>query len=255
MLTMFRCCLLLVCGVAVTLAASTGHGDTATLKGKFVLDGAAPKPEAITPTKDAEVCGKHKLERETLVVGADGGIQNVLIWAPKVKAPAEAKGEGPAVMDNKDCRFQPHILAMQAGQVLELKNSDPVGHNTEGHPRNNPEFNILIPASGKIEIKDLKKAETRPFEVKCAIHPWMKGYVLVSDAPSAVSNADGSFEIKGLPAGTQVEFQVWQERGGFVKDVTVDGKKTTWGFGRFKMTLKPGENDMGTIKAKIGGGT
>jgi len=238
--------------ILLALTASTGYGETATLKGKFVLDGAVPKPEAITPTKDVEVCGKHKLERESLVVGADGGIQNIFIWAPKVKAEGE-KPAGPAVMDNKDCRFNPHVLAMQAGQVLELKNSDPVGHNTEAHPRNNPQFNMLIPANGKIDIKDLTKAEKLPFEVKCAIHPWMKGYVLVTEGPVAVSKADGSFEITGLPADTQVEFQVWQERGGYVKDVTVDGKKTTWGFGRFKMKLKPGENDMGTIKAKIGG--
>jgi hypothetical protein len=83
----------------------------------------------------------------------------------------------------------------------------------------------------------------------------MKGYVIVAEGPfAAASKEDGTFEITGLPAGKPIDFQVWQERGGHVKDVTIDGKKTTWAMGKFKMTLKPGVNDLGTIKAVIGGG-
>lgn len=247
-------CIALSVTAIVVYAAPTALGQTATLKGKFILDGKAPAPEKIVPDRDKEVCGKHEILRESLVVGSDGGIQNVLIWALKLKAPAGEKLP-PAVLNNKDCHFLPHVLTMQVGQTLELKNSDSVGHNTEGHPKNNPEFNITIPANGMVPIKNITKPETRAFEVKCGIHPWMKGYVLVTDGPyAAVSAADGTFEIKGLPTDAPIEFQVWQERGGFVKDVTVDGKKTTWGFGRFKMKLKPGDNDLGVIKAKIGGG-
>ena len=241
-------------GAILVCATTTARGETATLKGKFVLDGKAPTPEKINANKDPEVCGKHNLVREELVVGSDGGIQNVVIWALKLKAPAGGKLP-PAFVNIENCRLSPRIVTMQAGQELELKNSDAIGHNTEGHPRNNPEFNVNIPAHGMVPIKNIVKAETRVFEVKCGIHPWMKGYVLVTDGPfAAVSGADGSFEIKGLPADTQVEFQVWQERGGFVKDVTVGGKKTTWGFGKFKLKLKPGDNDLGVIKAKIAGG-
>ena len=246
----------LVIALALT-GAATARAETATLKGKFVLDGPAPAEQKITVNQDAAVCGKHNLVKEALVVSKDGAIANVCIWlyAPKLKAPAGTPAPGPAVLDNHDCKFTPHILMMTAGQVLELKNSDSVPHNTKGSPRNNPEFNVIIQPNSSQQIKNITKPESKPFQVGCNIHAWMTGYVIVTEGPyAAVSGPDGSFEIKGLPVGTQLEFQVWQERGGYVKDVTVDGKKTTWSLGRFKMKLKAGDNDLGTIQAKIGGG-
>ena len=243
--------------VLTMTGAATARSETATLKGKFVLDGPTPVEQKITVNQDAAVCGKHNLVKEALVVNKEREIKNVCIWlyAPKLKAPAGQPAPGPAVLDNHDCKFTPHILTMTAGQVLELKNSDPVAHNTKGSPRNTAEFNVIIPANGSQLIKTITKPESKPFQVGCNIHAWMTGYVIVTEGPyAAVTGDDGSFEIKGLPVGTQLEFQVWQERGGYVKDVTVDGKKATWSLGRFKKTLTAGDNDLGTIKAKIGGG-
>ena len=238
---------------ADTVAVETGGGETATLKGKFVLNGTAPTPEAITVNQDAAVCGIHNLVRESLMV-KDGAIQNVCIWlsSPKIKG----QGAGKVEMDNKDCRFSPHVVAMQAGDTLVLKNSDPVPHNTKGSPRSNQEFNVIIPPNSTQDIKTITKSEGKPFKVECSIHSWMAGYVVVTDGPfAAVTKADGTFEIKGLPANTPLEFQVWQEAGNQISKVNVDGKDTNWSQGRFKMTLKPGENDLGTIKATIGKGT
>jgi plastocyanin len=228
------------------------RSETATLKGKFVLDGKPPAEVKVNPNQDAAVCGKHNLVNEALVVAQDGSIKNVCVWlaSPKQKGGAAA---GPAVLDNHSCRFEPHIVTMQPGQTLELKNSDPVSHNTKGAPRNNPEFNLLIGPNQSQEVKNIAKAETKPFKVECNIHTWMKAYVIVTEGGfAAASGADGSFEIKGLPAGQELEFQVWQERGGYVKDASMGGKKTN-AMGKVKLTLKPGDNDLGTIKAKIGG--
>ena len=235
-------------------AVESGGGETATLKGKFVLDGTAPTPEAIAVNQDAAVCGIHNLVRESLMV-KDGAIQNVCIWlsSPKIKGQAAGKQ---IVMDNKDCRFNPHVVAMQAGDTLVLKNSDPVPHNTKGSPRSNQEFNVIIPPNSTQDIKTITKSEGKPFKVECSIHSWMAGYVVVTDGPfAAATGEDGTFEIKGLPANTPLEFQVWQEAGNQISKVNVDGKDANWSQGRFKITLKPGENDLGTIKATIGKGT
>ena len=61
---------------------------------------------------------------------------------------------------------------------------------------------------------------------------------------AAVSSDKGEFTIKDLPAGKELEFQLWQEKAGYLanaknKDVKVDKK------GRFKYTVKPGENNLG----------
>jgi hypothetical protein len=61
----------------------------------------------------------------------------------------------------------------------------------------------MLPPNGKVEYK-ITKAEKRPAAAVCSIHPWMKGYVLITDHPfAAVTKDDGSFEITGVPAGKQ----------------------------------------------------
>ncbi|MCE9546296.1 MAG: hypothetical protein K8T25_12350 [Planctomycetia bacterium] len=246
----------LCCGACGFAATSAVAAETATLKGRFILEGPPPVPAKIVPTANADVCGQHPLESEELVVGKDGGIQNVAVWlfTKGIKGPGAAP-EAPAVIENKGCRFAPHMLVMQAGQPLEVKNSDTIAHNTATYPRKNTATNDQIQPGMSQVYKDLKHAETLPFQVSCSVHPWMKGYVVLADTPYAgASSADGSFEIKDLPTDKPLEFQAWQEKIGFVgykADVTVDGKPTKWNFGRFKMTLKPGENNLGDIKVPL----
>ena len=77
----------------------------------------------------------------------------------------------------------------------------------------------------------------------------MSAVLLVRPDPFfAVSSSDGTFEIKGLPAGKEIEFQAWHERAGFVSTIKLNGKATTWDKGRFKQKLKAGDNDLGDIK-------
>ena len=75
--------------------------------------------------------------------------------------------------------------------------------------------------------------------------------VLVRHNPyAAVTDDDGNFTIKDLPAGKELEFQLWQEKSGYLKeaknkDVKVDKK------GRFKMNVKPGENNLGDFTSVL----
>ena len=112
----------------------------------------------------------------------------------------EAKLKEPVVLDNHFCTFKPHIMLVRVGQQILIKNSDPVGHNT------NIElfaFNQTVPAKDKLEIKD-SKAYPLPRPVVCSIHPWMKAHLLSLDHPyMATSGEDGTFEIKNIPAGNE----------------------------------------------------
>jgi hypothetical protein len=93
------------------------------------------------------------------------------------------------------------------------------------------------------------KASPIPGEVVCNIHPWMKGWVVIRPDPYFyVTKDDGSFEIKDLPVGEDLEYQVWHEKAGYLTTVSLDGKKTTWDKGRFKKKLAKGETDLGEIK-------
>jgi plastocyanin len=247
----------LLAAAAISFVASAASADEwGTLKGRFVFGGDAAAPAALTIDKDVEVCGKHNLVNEEVVVGDDKGVANVVVFVRdkkvKVKPELEAAAkEGMPVLDNRNCRFEPHVLFVQAGQELVIKNSDPVGHNSNISTVKNAPSNNLIPSGGQVTAK-FTTDEAVPAQVTCNIHPWMKGWIVVRDNPYAtVSKADGSFEIADLPA-EEVELQFWHEKAGYIGEMTIGGKKETVKKGRMKKAIKAGDNDLGEIVLDAG---
>ncbi len=238
-------------------SASTDTGSEAsgwaTLSATFKYVGTPPKPGAINADKDPTVCGKHPLFDESLDVGPSGGVENIVLWLRTKVTPnpdLAAETGKTVLLDNQNCRFEPHVVAMTTGQKLEIKNSDPVGHNSNGAMQANPPFNPIIPANQAVQI-DLPKEEPLPAKVGCNIHPWMGAWLVVRNDPYAeVSNKEGQMTMKGLPAGKELEFQLWQEKVGFLKDVEVAGVKVD-SKGRFKLKLTPGEDKKLEFKVTI----
>ncbi len=214
------------------------------LIGKFVLNGPPPGKETIDTSKDV-LCTKHAVFNETVSVGENGGLKNVVVYLASKKVPVnpeyEATANDKVRFDNLHCRFEPHILTMRTSQTLELHNSDPASHNSNISPLGDSPFNSLISENATADYK-FSKPQNIPVPVTCNIHPWMRGYILPRDNPyAAVTGEDGTFEIKDLPAGTW-EFQVWQEAAGFL------AAKPEWKKGKFKLEIKPGDNDLGEIQ-------
>jgi plastocyanin len=247
---------LLAAVVACSAVAPAGADEWGTLKGRFVLGGDAAAPAALTVDKDVEVCGKHKLLAEEFVIGEGKGVANVVVFVrdKKVKVKPElaaAAKEAKPVLDNINCRFEPHVLFVQAGQELTIKNSDTVGHNSNIATVKNAPSNNLIPAGGEVKAK-FTADEAVPAQVTCNIHPWMKGWLVVRDNPyAAVSKADGSFEIADLPA-EEVELQFWHEKAGYIGEMTINNKKESVKKGRMKKAIKAGDNDLGEIVLDTG---
>jgi plastocyanin len=214
--------------------------------------GDAPAAAKIDVTKDQQVCGDKNLMSEELVVAKDNSLANVMIWCKsKVKANPEYEKSASDIvtLDNKGCRFEPHVLGIRVGQTLSLKNSDPVAHNSNVAGKN-IQANPLIPPGTTSEIK-IEGPENVPALVSCNIHPWMKGRLMVRPATNpyfAVSDAKGNFEIKDLPAG-ELEFVVYHERSGYVTDASVKGESAKWPKGAVKFTIDAGKTlDLGDIK-------
>jgi hypothetical protein len=208
-------------------------------------------PAKIAATKDPEVCGKHKLHDEELEVAEDGGLQNAVIMLRTedvdVAPSYEKTAKDDVVLDNKNCRFEPHIAILRTTQSLVLKNSDPVGHNSKVDPLKNPAINPIIPAGSEFKA-EFPTEENLPVKVGCNIHPWMGAYILIRKTPyAAVSDKEGNFEIKDLPAGKELEFVLWQQKPGYLKEAKINGVKVDTK-GRFKLKIKPGENKLGDIK-------
>lgn len=235
-------------GGGASLGDPTGW---ATITGKFTLAGAPPTLAPIAVTKDTSVCGSQAVN-ESLVVGPGGGIKDVLVflttkipgedpaWVNADRYSADATAE--LLFDQKKCVFLTHVGAMRSTQTLKVLNSDTVGHNTNfASKRGAKSQDILIPSGGEAPYAP-GAASPAPFPISCAIHPWMKAWLMVCDHPYfAVTKVDGSFEIADVPAGVELEFRVWQERGGFLQTVAVNGADEKWSKGRFKITLTPDE--------------
>lgn len=241
----------LVAGLLTTSAASAQQFGNLTAK--FVVTGKVPAPEKLNINKDQQVCGKHKLVDESVVVGKDGGLANVVVYlAPAIgqKVPGnpelEKKLKKEVVLDNANCRFSPHVLVMTTDQTLVIGNSDPVGHNSKADLFSNAPFNVLIPANGSVK-KTLEKAERVPAGVSCNIHPWMRAYLVVRDNPyTGVSDEEGNLKIEGIPAG-EWTFTVWHETG-YVKGEQ-KGKDLGWKRGKVKVKIAAGKDtDLGTIE-------
>jgi hypothetical protein len=244
---------------SATAATPTGW---ATLSGVFKVTGDRPSAASLAVDKDQGVCapgGKQVLSQE-FVIGPDGGLGNVLIFVsqklpddePWTHPDAKPGKSDEVVFDQKECVFLTRLVALQASQPIRIKNSDPVGHNTSLKPKKNPAYDQTIP-SNAAGLYQPKAEEDQPFPVACAIHPWMKAYMITrKNSYFAVTKPDGSFEIPNLPAGVELEFRVWQERLNFVQDVTVNGSGEKWAKGRFKRTLTPGETTK--LDVQLAGG-
>ena len=226
------------------------------LTGTFQFDGASPAAVAAVVNKDVAFCGKYKLIDESLVVNpANGGIRDVVVYLyvsrtgkkPAVHPDYAATAKAEVFLDNKDCRFEPHVFTLRTSQTLVVGNSDPVGHNTNVTTLSNPAQNVLVPSGGKLKL-NFPAEERLPVGVACNIHPWMNATMIVKDDPYVgITDAEGKFTIKNLPVGKWT-FQVWHKVPGYVSKVSVNGKATEWARGRVDVDVKTGMNQLGAVK-------
>lgn len=220
-------------GEATPGTAPVVSTEPGSLKGKVVFDGPVPKIAPLVAAGqskiDGSVCAKSSdIPDERLIVSASGGIANYFVYLDKAPAGYVGDNAPKPDLDQLGCIFRPRALFVQVGAELNLKNSDPVPHNVGTNPEKNSAENNNMAPNTTMTMK-FKKAESKPFDSKCAIHPWMKFYTLVLAHPlAAISDAEGNFEIKNIPAGKH-KFRVYHETYKVPETITVEikGGQTT----------------------------
>jgi plastocyanin len=198
------------------------------IRGRVTLTGTPPASEPINAASDPYCERQSDLRTETVVVGNGSGLQHVFVYVKDgLGNRVFPTPTTPVVLDQKGCRYTPRVLGVQVGQPFEILSSDDTLHNVHAIPANNREFNRGYPASGIRHTHTFSAVEVMvPF--KCDVHKWMNAWVGVLDHPFfAVTNADGTFELTGLPPGTYT-VEAWHERlGTQTQSVTVGEKQTS----------------------------
>ena len=175
------------------------------IRGRVTFAGVPPAPRAIPLVRE---CRLHDepLYAEASVVGPDGGLRDVLVHVRRGLVAWEIPPPSPDApaphLDQEGCRYTPHVLALRAGQVLRVVNSDPLAHNVHVRaPRNGLDAN-RSQGRGSDPIELAFTRRELAVRVSCDLHPWMGAVVHVLDHPFyAVTGADGAFAIAGLPPG------------------------------------------------------
>lgn len=218
-----------VIAAAVALAASPALAyeggavaDGGTVSGTVKFNGTAPAPKKLDITKDQEVCGATPHMDESLVVGSSGGVKNAVIAITNITKGKPMPTEG-ATLDQKGCQYQPRVLLVPANAPVKILNDDGILHNIHTFSKKNPPVNRAQPKFKK-EIEE-KWAQPENVELRCDVHAWMNGWLVVQDNPYYVITDDsGAFKLTDVPPG-EYEIKVWHEKlGEQTQKVTVPAK-------------------------------
>jgi len=226
------------------------------ISGSIKFSGTAPEPTKLNMDADPFCSGSGAdVMSEEVVVNSNQTLRNVFVYVKEgfegqtFETPAD-----PVILDQKGCRYFPHVFGAQVGQTVQILNSDATLHNVHGMPKASREFNLGMPIKG---MKLKRKFDTPEVGIKfkCDVHPWMNAYAgIVAHPFYAVSGDDGSFSIENLPAGSYT-LAAWHEKyGEMTQPVTVaDGgaSKTGRAISRVGFSNQPDQTDRRQTAGKI----
>jgi plastocyanin len=212
-----------------------------SVSGTVHFSGKAPERIKIDMSQDpvCSMTGGDNYAEQYVV--HDGKLANVYIYiksGPAAAMSAPPVSTAPVVLDQAGCKYVPHVIAVMQGEPVEFKNSDATMHNIHTMPTatGNPPVDVSQGPNGAQQTKTFAKPEIM-IPVRCNNHPWMNAFINVSATPFfAVTDANGHFDIKGLPAGTYTLAAVHEKMGEQTMTVTVAPQQT--GKADFTYSLK-----------------
>jgi plastocyanin len=212
---------------AAPAAAPIDMSTVGSVSGTVKLDGAPPKPKKINMAAEPSCAAQHSTPPadEEVAVGDGGALGNVIVYVKEgLGNRTFDTPKTPVTINQKGCTYTPHVVALMAGQTLDVKNDDKVTHNIHPVPKFNREWNKSQPP-GSGDLEETFTREEVAIPVKCNVHPWMKSYIAVFKHPYfQVTGKSGSFDLKNLPPGTYT-LEAWHEKYGSSDQTVTIGPK------------------------------
>jgi hypothetical protein len=211
--------LLVFCAAAVA-AAQTPYRqitvpDGGSIAGSVRLLGTPPPALTEPVTKDGDYCGSAKASPR-LLVDRDGEVKNAVVWIEKIAEGKKFPARGAAVLRQRKCEYDPHVLVLRAGEDFEIVNDDPLLHNVHTYDLTSGSrsmFNIAQPVRGaRTKVNPDHVKGCGPIMATCdAGHPWMNAYIIRAPHPYyAVTDGEGRFRLDDVPPGTYT-LTMWHE--------------------------------------------
>ena len=197
----------------VTATASFGYEvvavpDGGRLTGTVKFTGTRPPVEAVIISKDQDVCGKTEKVKESLILGANLGVQNAVVSLTNVQR-GKPFSSTRVTVDQRECRYAPHVLLVPVDGTVAIVNSDGILHNIRSHSSKNLPMNKAQPKFKKMMKEVFHLPEV--IQITCDAHAWMSGWLIIEAHPYyAVTDANGRFQLEDIPPG-EYEVQVWHE--------------------------------------------
>ncbi len=186
--------------------------DGGTITGTVKWSGPAPKLSAFPINKDPEICdprSQKKRDLERLVISSSGGVANTVVFLKDItKGKSWDIQEDRQFLNQKTCRYEPHVLLVPANGTLRLKSSDPVLHTV--HMSGASDYNLPFPFANQTVNRTMNREGL--VDLRCnAGHVWMNAEMMVVHHPYyAVTDEDGNFKLTNVPPG-DYEIEAWHE--------------------------------------------
>ena len=189
-------------------------GNGGTISGVVKFEGDLPEKKQLEITKDEAVCGVDPKFDQSLVVGEGNALKNTIVYLIDISAGKDFDKTVKPEIDQKGCKFTPHVQIVPVGTRLTMLNSDKIMHNVHIFSKiNKPVNKPQAKNRRKMPLAGVKKAEG-PVEVKCDVHGWMSAWIAYVPHPYfAVTNEKGEFTLEDVPAG-EYKLGYWHEACG-----------------------------------------
>jgi len=183
-----------------------------TIAGTVKWSGAVPKLAALAINKDTEVCdpqGEKRRDLERLIVGANGGVANTVVFLKNIsRGKAMDLPETRQVLNQKTCRYEPHVMLVPSQGTVHLRSSDPVLHTV--HMSGASDYNLPFPFANQTITRNMNRDGL--VDLRCnAGHVWMNAEMMVVRHPYyAVTDDEGNFRLTNVPPG-DYQIEAWHE--------------------------------------------
>ena len=210
MLQAVRCALFSV-GLLAVVGKATAQSNyqvvslsrAATITGTVKWSGPLPRIPSFAINKDPETCDpeSHKTrDLERLIVSPQGGVANTVVFLKDIsRGKAMDIPEPRRFLDQKHCRYEPHILLVPENGPLQMKSSDATLHTV--HMNGAATYNLPFPFTNQVVSRTMPSVGL--VNLRCnGGHAWMNAEMLVIPHPYyAVTDESGRFELTDVPPG------------------------------------------------------